>query len=326
MRKVAFLVAASPNDAFYSQIAALWSQLRQIPWLRWEPIVHVFLAGDREADPIDGWRPHLDGVELHWTDDALYGRDGDWAQSDEVFRTPVPGADIIIALDADTFPMRPLDTLLDRVWHTGAVAGVVAHFPPVRAARSEGQPNATSNREAWQAIARGLVSRPLDFAFTHTLLPHDDPDRATPFYLNFGVVAFRREVFERIAPRYLELRPRVAARLPTDDFSGQVALTLAVTDTGARTWALPLRYNFPNDALAEAMYPVERDNAAIVHYLRTSLYDRHLIFASAGEYARFTALPLHGIDRTFRDAVVNALGPDYPFPRTVPLTRATYSP
>ena len=46
MRTVAFLIAASPNDAFYSQIAAISAALRCLDWVRWRPSVHVFVGGE----------------------------------------------------------------------------------------------------------------------------------------------------------------------------------------------------------------------------------------------------------------------------------------
>jgi hypothetical protein len=203
------------------------------------------------------------------------------------------------------------------------MAGTIAHFPTVlgfdfdpRTCAFAVRPGQPSLRTVWQQIANGLLHRPLDFAYVHTLVPPGSPNpRATPFFLNFGVVAFTSAVFERIAPLYLELRPQVATRLTTDDFSGQVALALASVGAGVRTWALPLRYNFPNYPLAETLYPVERDSVAILHYLRTVEFDRHRIFTSAIEYQRFLSLPLKGIDARFREQVLAVLGSDYPFPR-----------
>ncbi len=326
MRTVAFLIAASPTDAFYSQVAALSARLRTLSWSNWRPSVHVFVGGDRRADPVQAWQEYLEGVKVSWTSDAQFAQDGDWAQSDDVFRA-APHGDVLVALDADMFPIASFESMLDRVFDTGAVAGVVAHYPTVLDFEFDtasnrfllrpaaGRPE--SLRDAWARLADGLTDAPLDFAYVHTLLGAEHPPeyRLTPFYVNFGIVAFPREAFEAVAPRYLAMRRRVMARMDKTDFSGQVALTLAIADARVRTWDLPMRYNFPNDPIAEAKYPDELERVAIVHYLRTAEFDRHRLFAGPEAYAAFLAQPLSGVSRVFRDAVIATFGRRYPFPR-----------
>jgi hypothetical protein len=308
MRTVAFLIAASPNDAFYSQIAALRAGLRALTWSHWRWSVYVFVGGDRRQDTVLDWHPYLRDVQISWTSDARFAREGDWAQSDDAFRFAPQEADVLVALDADTFPIAGFESMLDRVYDTGAVAGVIAHSPPM---------HSRPLRDVWAQLARGVTDVPLDFAFTHTLVgPERPPDeRQTPFYLNFGVVALPRGAFDAVAPRYLDFRQLVTGRMNAADFSGQVALTLAIADAGIRTWALPIRYNFPNDALAETMYPSELQNVAIVHYLRTTDFDRHEIFARPEAYSALLQQPLSGASQVFRDAVGLTLGQHYPFPR-----------
>jgi len=97
------------------------------------------------------------------------------------------------------------------------------------------------------------------------------------------------------------------------DFSGQVALTLAIADAGVSTWALPMRYNFPNDPIAAQMYPDELASVVVYHYLRTAAFNRHEIFVDATRYAQFLDAPLSGVDRCFRDAAKAIAGPTYPF-------------
>ena len=85
-----------------------------------------------------------------------------------------------------------------------------------------------------------------------------------------------------------------------------------------------MRYNVPNDSVAEAMYGDELARPAIVHYLRTSEFDRHCIFAGPAAFAAFVQQPLSGVNRVFRDAVVARFGESYPFPRgTAPRGRQT---
>jgi hypothetical protein len=305
MRRVAVLVAASATTAFYSQVAVLRLALLRLRWSRWQPSVHVYVGGPLDSNALETWLPHLDGVEIHWTSAARFARDGDWAQSDEVFISAPPDADVLLAMDADTLPVDVLEPVLEQVQETGAVAGVIAHYPPFPAPICE----------AWERLATGLLDEPLDFPYTHTLMgvDSDATQRAAPFYLNFGVVFFPRDAFRHIAPRYLAIRPRLMERMQSPDFSGQVALTLAIASERARTWVLPMRYNFPNDPVAEQMYPTELERAVVFHYLRTDAFDRHQIFATAEQYKRFLALELQGVNRRFQDAVRTVVGERYPF-------------
>lgn len=308
MPKVAILIAASATPAFYSQIGILNLALRKLPWSRWRPRVHVYIGGSRDVDADNEWLPRLNDLEMIWVPWERFEREGDWAQSDDVFRFAPSDADVLLAMDADTFPVADLECVLDRVLETGSIAGVIAHYPFPRFPE-------TSVREAWADVARGLVDVSLNFAFAHTLMGPDIPPahRLTPFYLNFGFVLFPGAAFEEVAWRYLAIRPNLMDRMPDPDFSGQAALTLAINAAGARTRALPVRYNFPNDPIAAAMHPTELANVAVFHYLRTSTFDRQRIFANAQEYAQFLALPLTGVDLAFQQSVKKIIGPEYPF-------------
>jgi len=158
---------------------------------------------------------------------------------------------------------------------------------------------------------------PLEFSFSHTLMPPEAPAelRLTPFYVNGGVVFFSRKAFAGVAAEYLPIRPRLMSRMADGDFAGQAAVTLAIAASGARTAPLPMRYNFPNDPIAEQLYPAELASALIFHYLRTDAFDRQQIFASPEGYAKFLSLPLSGSNRVFQQHVRRVIGAAYPFPR-----------
>jgi hypothetical protein len=314
VRHVAFLVAASPSAAFFSQVAVLRRALDRLSWTRWRCTLHVYVGGTPEPGTLDVWEPHLGGVDLHWSSADDVARDSDWAQSDDVFRHPPEDADVLVTLDADTLPVRSLEPILDEVTGADVVAGTLAHYPTILPGHDEVS-LAPSVREAWARLASGLVEVPLDFAFHHSLMASDAPRelREAPFYLNFGVVFLPRGHFDRIAPEYLRIRPLLAARMPNPDFSGQAALTLAIATTRAGTRALPLRYNFPNDPRAVALHPGELEHIVVHHYLRTDEYDRHRIFCSAAAYTAFLALTLEGVHQRFQDDVRWLVGDRYPF-------------
>ena len=327
MPRVAILIAASPTRAFFSQLAAFSLAIRNIPWSRWEPRVHVYIGGECDADTYADWRPHLREMDLSWVSDARFAREGDWAQSDDVFRLAPRDVDVLLAMDADTLPVASLETVLDRVLESGSVAGTLAHYPTTLRHTFDAATSAFSLqpasslfpdhsvRDSWERLARGLLDVPLEFSFSHSLMGPGSPaeHRLAPFYLNFGVVFFPSGSFDDVARQYLLMRPTVAERLDEPAFSGQVALTLAVTAARVRTWALPMRYNFPNDPVAERMYPEDLAQVAVFHYLRTGKFDRHTIFTNRDEYHRFLGLQLTGVDLRFQQSVREIIGSDYPF-------------
>ena len=121
---------------------------------------------------------------------------------------------VLLAMDADTLPVADLEDVLDAVFEAGSVAGVIAHYPTVL--NSPGD----SMRETWTRLADGLTQAQLNFGYAHTLMATDaaDDHRLTPFYLNFGVVFFPRPAFQRIADRYLAIRPRLMSRMRDPTF------------------------------------------------------------------------------------------------------------
>jgi hypothetical protein len=135
----------------------------------------------------------------------------------------------------------------------------------------------------------------------------------TPFYVNFGAVFFPRRAFDAVAPAYLRIRPQLMDRMHDPDFSGQAAITLALASTRVPSWPLPMRYNFPNDPLALELYPDEASRMVLLHYLRTTNFDRHRIFLDAERYERFLGLPLDGVDRLAQALVRATLGDRFPF-------------
>jgi len=314
VKHLAILIAASPTAAFYSQVAVLDRALRRLPWRHWRYSLHLYLGGAPEPGALETWTPYLAGIDLRWSTAEALAHDGDWAQSDDVFRYAPSGADMILALDADTLPVGALEPLLDQVLDSGVVAGALAHHPTVLGHR-DGQWSESSVRAAWTRLARGIVEAPLDFRYAHSLMGPEQPIelREAPFYLNFGVVLFPRRWFDTIAAEYLRIRQHLRGRLANEDFSGQAALTLAIATCGAGTLALPMRYNFPNDPVAERMYPGELAHVAVFHYLRTSVFDRHQIFLTAEHYRAFLARDLEGVDRRFQEAVRLVVGGEYPF-------------
>lgn len=309
MPKVVFLIPASPSRAFFAQIAAFNAALRELTWDRWQPSVLVCLGGEPDSTALEEWWPYLRDVTMvfaprsQWETTPFF-----YAQIEGLLRWAPRDADVFVRMDADTLPVGDLEDVLDHVAETTSIAGVMAHFA---------FPNwrGTTSREAWLRVADGLISAPLDFKYTYSLTGSDvfEEYRVAPFYPNDGAVFIPKDLFEEFTQRYLSLRPKLMDRLPVPYFSGQIALSLAVAEMGARTCALPMRYNFPNDELAEKRFPEELENAKIFHYLRTDGFDRQRIFADGKSYRDFLKAPLTGSNKVFQQCVGNILGARFPF-------------
>lgn len=308
MRTAAFLVAISPTEGFFSQIAAINVALGALDWRRWKPSLHVFVGGDVDVRTLQHWQRYFGEASTILVPPAQFAREGIWAQADGVFRWAPGDADVFVTVDADTLPVGNLEVVLDRVAETTSIAGVIAHYP------FPSWPGVRS-REAWERVSEGLVRQKLRLAHSYSLAgPGFDPnEQLTPFYPNFGVVFFPKSIFRDLADEYLCLRPKVAERLSNPDFSGQVALALAIANMGASTWSLPLRFNFPNDQEAASRFPDELDHVVVFHYLRTETIDRARIFVDAVEYDKLLHSPREGVNRAFQQHVRKILGPDYPF-------------
>ena len=309
MRKLAILIPGSPTTAFYSQISAVALALKKLTWSRWEPTVYAYFGADYRPEfqaAWARWRPHLRDVEIIRVSEAKYLRADNWAQVDATINLAPRDADVLMSMDADTLPVRDFEHIVDQVAQQNQVAGVIAHFPV---------PPALAPQDDWARWAAGLGSRPVDFSHVHTLVGPDEPleRRRAPFYVNGGVVFYSRQAFNLFAPRYLTHRARLMELMEDNNFSGQVAFTLTVNDERLNAQALPMRYNFPNDPIAERLHPGELKEVVIYHYLRTATFDRHQIFASAENYQDFLGLQLEGVNRCFQDSVRQLFGASYPF-------------
>ena len=98
-----------------------------------------------------------------------------------------------------------------------------------------------------------------------------------------------------------------------NNFYEQIALPYAIEKAGLACRALPMRFNFPNDPVAEAQHPEEAGQIVNIHYLRTKIFDRHRIFADAVAFRKFIEMPLTGSNATFRTAIKKLTGAVYPF-------------
>lgn len=309
MPKVEFVVAGSPNEAFLSQIAANRTSVFRQTWTRWQASYRCILGGEPDPAALSIWMPLLTDIDIEFLSMERFERDGYFAQSERRLSLSRDGADVIVLLDADTIVTGDLETVLDLVHEKKSIAGVQAHvgFPT-----GEGTRSTTTD---WQTLADAVLNKQVRFPFAYSLMPQDAPEeeRAAPFYINAGAVFLSSEVQPQFTATYHRLRRLVTPHLLKPYFAGQIAITLAVEDLGLDPISLPMRYNFPNDAEADVMYPEELADVRLIHFLRFAEFDRKAIFSNESSYQEFLAQPLTGSNRVFQTKVRELLGAEYPF-------------
>ncbi|GAB4515347.1 MAG: hypothetical protein OHK0046_18680 [Anaerolineae bacterium] len=308
--KLCFLIAASPNDGFFSQIAMFRMALNALGGI-YHRAHMVIVFGDEVVEPLpEVWKPYFDNISTYWVDPAAFEQDSYLAQGDARWLYLDAAYDFVIFTDADVMLVRPIDDLLADLLHTPAVGGTVAHFTFPQFPGEHPQ-------QKWTSLAQELLGKPLPFTYTHTLTTDEMESglRQTPFYVNYGFVILPYVLAEHIKESVLRLRPLVSKRLYLPYFSAQVGLTLAIYAHDLPCKALPLKYNFPNDRTAEAMYPADMQDIRVLHYLRTERFNRQEIFAAPDAFEHFLALELQGSEAIFQAHVRQLTGGHYPFSR-----------
>lgn len=307
--KIEFLIPGVPTDAFYSQIAMFRLGLDSLGDPYRQARLVLCLAGPHAAPVPARWRPYLGRVDVLWAPPEIHRRDGHAG----LFRYEVldPASDLTILCDADTLMLRPFDAaaLLEFV-RRPAVRGVIAHGPPPLIDDSGRDHSTRGSGWFWHHIAEQTLGRTLPLDHAYTLRDGQDP---CPFYLNYGAVIATPELFRRVRDELTRVMPRARTVL-ANEFICQIGLALGCAAAGVPCEALPMRYNFPNDPVADARYPDELEHVVLMHYLRLQRFDRHRIFASAAAFTEFLGLRLEGSNRVFQQRVREISGGAYPFP------------
>ena len=304
--KLDFIIPASPIPAFFSQIAMFRRSLDRLGgFYRDARLVAVFGDSIRTPLPV-AWRPHFERIDVAWADPAEFARSSYRAQGAYRFEVMRPDADIAILCDADTIMMRPFGREVLDIAGTDAIGGVIAHshFP---------WPGRSKDTAAdWNAISTAVTGAGIPTPY-HYVLPKAGEPGACPFYINFGFMAGRPGALLAMNAVFEELRPKVMEQVQ-NYFDAQVTFALAVHRGGIPVVVLPMRYNFPNEPVADQRYPLERDAICLLHYQRRALYDRHLIFSSRTHFDAFLAMELEGGSRDFQRLVHDLTDGEFPFP------------
>lgn len=299
------------TDAFLSQ-AAIYRLMLDSLGRDYAEARLVLCVGGPERMPLPArWQKPFERIEVFWADADEYRLHGDLAQSDLIYRVMKPSADISIICDADTLLLQPFpEDFVSAMIRSPALSGCIAHYPPpMNDFRTPAPTPVRSARELWDILGGKILGRRIDLPFSYTLREEPEP---CPFYINLGFFASTPALFREFYREHKALVPLVRQILD-NDFYEQIALTFGIERAGLPVRTLPIRFNFPNDPIAEALYPQDTADIVNIHYLRTNLFNRHSIFAAEDEFNRFMAMPLESSNAVFRDAIRNLSGGTYPF-------------
>ena len=267
-------------------------------------VLHV---GDDSVDPeFEARHPWLSklGVEARWVPEASFREHSYFATCGARFGQEFR-SDVVLFLDADILVANPFDELIRDVHRHQHFAGMIGLASPLP---SMG-PDVT-----WEALYDhcGIARKP-EYRHEYTGWPYfltDDPDhRYGPAYFNFGVVCAPAWMMNRLGPGYLAHHSRLRER--TDNLLvSQVALTMALVELGLPYRTLPMRYNFANDVMLEALHGPELAHARFLHLHGKLQIDKWNLFADVEQVrATIRRTDLRGVAR-LSQRVLAAIEPD----------------
>jgi hypothetical protein len=308
-------IPISPTPAFFNRVQCLARSLRTFGGIcRESPI--VLTVGDSTIDPtLEERYPWLGplGVELRWVPEANFREHSYFATGAARLRYEFR-SDLVLLLDADILVASPFDELIRRTFRDGHVAGMIAPASPLQFI----DPPTT-----WEAIYRhcGITKAP-EIRHEHPGWPYyrsDDPAyQFGPAYFNYGVICAPSEMIRRIGETYFSDLQRLRALSPSD-LMAQVALTTSIVRLGLPYRALPVRYNFPNHPLLEALHGSEIRHAKLLHLKENHQFNRFAVFADlANVRSTIRRTNLRGINEKAR-RVLEAIEPDLVGPIALPV-------
>lgn len=309
--KLDFLIAGSLTPSFLSQIAFFRLCLDHLGGVCQQARV-VAVFGDHTTTKLPTrWARHYHNIEVVWAHPVGAHNPGYQAQHLRRFEIMREDADLVFICDADTAFLRTPDMLIRLLMERPALAGVIAHYPFTFKRRSFPWLARRFSERHWARLATATIGKPMAMPHRYSLLPDEAKLRA-PFYINYGLLAGTPELLAQFYHRDLQLQNQASEQV--GPFWGpQVSLALTCADLGLPTVALPMRYNFPNDEVADRLHADELQQVVMMHYLRVTHFRRDQIFAEKENFDRFLKLELSGSNRVFQDHVALVTGGAYPF-------------
>ena len=296
-------IPISPAMHYYNRIHLITHSIRSLGGEFKDARIRVSV-GSREK-PIDlhrllPWSRRL-GIIWHWVERDRYMA---WDKTAhpyiatimDRFRPPFD-AETVLMLDADVVALRPFSETLALVSEYPSIAGVMAHVPPFA-------PN------EWSILFEhaGLTSPELRFECSGWNVMSTNPaERYCPPYFNTGVLAASRSSLELLYEPYLAALQTVRSLYNTYFFE-QIALTLAVYQTGIKPRLLSLRYNYPNQHGFDVAFPDEVNEIRFLHFLRTDVVKREDDFVSWAKMRKLSnRRDLIGSNEAFRNRLAQLM-------------------
>ena len=310
-----FVMCGEANAAFFSQAAMFRLLLDYHGGWHAAALLTLCLGTQQQETLPPRWRKPLERVELRYLTQPRGQREDDLAQSMLAYESVDPAVDVTIICDADTVLLRPLpQAFLEEMVQSPALAGCIAHFaPPLKDVRAPPPPPIGSADELWSRLSQRLLGYSIDMPYRFTLRRDGDGmPGPCPFYINLGFLAGTPRLLASFHQEHARTIPHIREVLD-NRFYEQLSVPFAIERAGLASRALPFRYNFPNDPLAEQTYPEEADNVIVLHYMRTAAFHRHRVFSEAAAFEAFMQMPLGGSNAQFQRTVRDVTSGIYPF-------------
>jgi hypothetical protein len=240
----------------------------------------ILTAGDVTIDPDVGQRqPWLAplGVELRWASEAEFRAHSYNATGNARFKHDYR-SDVVLFLDADILIADSFDEMIQEVHSGQLIAGMIAPASPLQFL---GKPT------TWRDLYRycGIEMEP-ELTHEHPGWPYyhssDQAFRYGPPYFNYGVVCAPAKLMKRIGEVYFSYLTKLLELTDTVVVT-QMALTLAIVRLDMPCRALPVRYNFPNHPMLEALHGTEMSRAKFLHLKEDHQIQKMELFANLAD-------------------------------------------
>ncbi len=304
MTALEFRVPISPIPGFYASVRLIAVSLARLgpPYSSARLLVSVGDYADLSRVKAENEWAAAYPIEWRIVSHELFETQSYMATGADRYCEPAR-ADTVVLCDADTCPVARFDELLSRMAGARAkvMAGLQAHFSPFGG-------SASSNEGKWRELlaGAGFTNQPLVWRYSM------DPEGlmgSAPPYFNYGMVAFNRPAFDRIAPiasQYVEIALKL---LDQPFFAAQVGLTFALLAAEIDPLFLGHAYNCANDDLVWTTGLTSTKDIKIIHYLREDEFARLSFLADPAERAKFLGTPKRNlVSERLRDHIASLAG------------------